>query len=45
MVLNREEDARVFMIYGGEAIVRKDICEKFLPWYLGEVIVERETAI
>ena len=44
MVLNREEDARVFMIYGGEAIVRKDICEKFLPWYLGEVIVERETA-
>jgi len=34
MVLNSREDASTFIIFGGAAIVRKDICEKYLPWFL-----------
>lgn len=40
MVLNSKEDAETFLVYGGEAIVRKDICEKYLSWYLEEFIVD-----
>lgn len=42
MVLNSHEDAIIFMIYGGHAIVKKDICEKYMPWYLEDFIVESE---
>lgn len=40
MVLNCKEDVAIFMAFGGEAIVRKDICETYMPWYLEEFIVE-----
>lgn len=39
MVLNTEEDVMVFLIFGGQAIVRKDICEKHLPWFLKPFIL------
>ena len=39
MVLNCKEDIKAFLIYGGDAIVKKDVCEKYLPWYLKEFIV------
>jgi len=42
MVLNSEDDARIHLIFGGHAIVRKDICEKYLPWYLEPFIKERD---
>ncbi|MNP75858.1 hypothetical protein D3C76_1729850 [compost metagenome] len=34
MVLNYEEDAIVFRMFGGQAIVKREICEQFLPEYL-----------
>lgn len=40
MVLNSEEDAKLFRIYGGQAIVATEICKKFLPEYLKDFIVE-----
>lgn len=41
MVLNSEKDAILFLRYGGQAIVRKDICEKYLPQFMGDYIVPR----
>lgn len=38
MVINSQVDAAVFLIYGGQAIVRKDICEKYLPQFLEDII-------
>lgn len=40
MVLNSKEDVSAFLNYGGHAIIRKDICEKYASWYLQEYIVE-----
>lgn len=40
MVLNCEEDAMIFRIYGGQAIVATEICKKFLPEYLEDFIVK-----
>lgn len=40
MVLNTEEDACTFLIYGGQAIVREETCEKYLPWFLEPFVVE-----
>ena len=34
MVINSQMDAMVFLIYGGQAIVRGDICEKYLPEFM-----------
>lgn len=34
MVLNSQLDAEVFRIYGGQAIVREDICKVWLPEFL-----------
>jgi len=31
MLLNTKEDAELFLIFGGQAVVRADICEKYLP--------------
>ncbi len=31
-------DAMVFLIYGGQAIVREDICEKYLPEFVQDFI-------
>ena len=42
MVLNSEEDAITFRIYGGEAIVRTDICEQYLPEFAREYICKRK---
>ncbi len=38
MVINHIEDALVFLIYGGQAIVRKDICEKYLSSFFEDYI-------
>lgn len=38
MVINSQIDAMVFLIYGGQAIVREDICEKYLPEFLQDFI-------
>lgn len=43
MVLNSEEDAITFRIYGGEAIVRTDICEQYLPEFAREYIRKRKS--
>lgn len=40
MILNSEEDAGIFLVFGGQAIVQKEICEKYLPWFLEPFIVE-----
>jgi hypothetical protein len=40
MILNSEEDVVIFLIFGGQAIVKKEICEKYLPWFLEPFIVE-----
>lgn len=42
MVINNERDAEIFMIYGGNALVRKDICEYYLPEFYKEYIVKRK---
>ena len=38
MVINSQIDAKVFLIYGGQAIVREDICEEYLPEFLQDFI-------
>ena len=38
MVINSQIDAMVFLIYGGQAIVREDICEKYLSEFLQDFI-------
>lgn len=39
MVLNSIVDAIVFLIYGGQAIVREDICKKYLPSFWEDYVV------
>ena len=34
MVINSKEEAEVFMVFGGHAIIKKEICEKYLPWFM-----------
>lgn len=43
MVINSLLDVIIFCEYGGEAIIRKDICEKYLPEFLKDFIVESHT--
>lgn len=38
MVINSQEDVMVFLIYGGQAIIREDICKKYLPEFLEDFI-------
>ncbi len=38
MVINSEMDATTFLIYGGQANVREDICEKYLPEFWQDYI-------
>lgn len=38
MVINSQMDAIFFLIYGGQAIVRENICEKYLPEFLQDFI-------
>lgn len=38
MVVNSQWDAEIFLIYGGDAIVRKDICEQYLSMFCKEYI-------
>lgn len=38
MLLNDEEDVVVFRMFGGHAIVRKEVCECFLPEFLEDFI-------
>jgi hypothetical protein len=40
MLLNEEEDAIVFRIFGGHAIVKQDICKRYLPEFLKDFIGE-----
>lgn len=41
MFVNRREDAELFRIFGGHAIVRTDICERHLPEFCTEYVVHR----
>jgi len=45
LVLNSLLDAIVFLNYGGQAIVRKDICEKYLPGFLEDYIAPNQDMI
>ncbi|SCJ93019.1 HTH-type transcriptional regulator immR [uncultured Eubacterium sp.] len=45
MVLNSELDAKTFLVYGGQAIVRKDICEKYLPQFMEEMVMENPQTV
>lgn len=36
MVINSQIDATIFEIYGGQAIIRDDICEKYLPQFMND---------
>ena len=38
MVINSEMDAAIFLIYGGQAIVREDICKKYLAEFWQDYI-------
>ena len=38
MVVNSQRDAEIFLIYGGQAVVRKDICEQYLSMFCKEYI-------
>ena len=40
MIINSQLDAVVFLIYGGNAIVRSDICEQYLPQFMEDFITE-----
>jgi Predicted transcriptional regulators len=40
MVINSLLDVIVFLIYGGQAIVRADICEQYLPEFMEDFITE-----
>lgn len=42
MLLNDEDDVIVFRLFGGQAIVRKEICERYLPEFLEEFISDPE---
>lgn len=39
MVVNSQRDANIFLIYGGQAVVRKDICEQYLSMFCEDYIV------
>lgn len=45
MVINSYMDVLIFRIYGGQAIVRKDICEKYLPEFMDDFVVENSDYI
>ncbi|WP_346353102.1 helix-turn-helix transcriptional regulator [Azotosporobacter soli] len=34
IIINEEEDVLVFRLFGGHAIVKKEICERYLPEFL-----------
>lgn len=40
LVLNSKQDADIFLIFGGDALVRKVICNEFLPEYNKDYIVK-----
>ncbi|WP_312561468.1 helix-turn-helix transcriptional regulator [Anaerospora sp.] len=40
MILNEVEDAMVYRMYGGHAIVKKEICERYLPEFLEDFICD-----
>ncbi len=40
MVINSLLDVIAFLIYGGQAIVRADICEQYLPEFMEDFITE-----
>ncbi len=44
LVLNSEQDAKIFTIFGGNAIVRKDVCIEYLPEFNKDFVVESSTA-
>ena len=40
LVINDKEDADIFRIFGGQAIVKKEICEQYLPEFCEDYIGE-----
>ena len=42
IVLNCKEDVDAFLVFGGRALVKTNICEKYLPAFCKEFIVPRQ---
>lgn len=40
LVINSKETVDLFLMFGGEAIVRVDICHKYLSWFEGPYICD-----
>jgi len=38
MFINSEADVKVFCMFGGHAIIRADICEKYLPEFCEDCV-------
>lgn len=41
MVLNCKEDVEAFLVFGGKALVKVDICEQYLPRFCEKFVVRR----
>ena len=42
VVINHKDDVDAFLVFGGKALIKVDLCEKYLPWFCKEFIVPRE---
>ena len=41
MVINLKEDVDAFLVFGGKALVKADICEQYLPHFCEKFVVRR----
>lgn len=42
MVINSEEDVDAFLVFGGKAIIKSDLCQQQLPSLCREFVVSRK---
>ena len=42
MVVNAEEDVDAFLVFGGKALVKAEMCEQYLPRFCEKFVVRRE---
>lgn len=43
IVINSREDVAAYLVFGGRALIKTDICEKYLPSFCKEFIVPRKS--
>lgn len=43
VVINRKEDVDAFLVFGGKALIKVDLCEKYLPSFCKEFTVPKRT--